>query len=1109
MRMTRVLLLTALLMAVFLGGFRWLGTPQAQAAPVQATAAITALPTIDDFQDQAVADAMFAFGDSGTSVNKSVVTTDTVPGSAAGNSVLRVEYVSTGWGAGTGRDIPGEDWSASDGIRFWFNGDGSGVMYRLILSDNGDPNAGGDTSERFAFEWNDTVAGWRFMEIPWTLFFRDPGFQPGGAPNDGLTLTAVKAYAFALPSGNSKTIFVDDIKLFNYTDIDTFPDQASADSMFAYGDGGTSVNRSVVATDTVPGAAAGNTALQIEYVSAGWGAGTGRDIPGADWSASDGLSFWFNGDGSGVLYRIILSDNGDPNATGDTSERFAYEWNDNAAGWHLISLPWALFVRDPGFQPGGAPNDGLTLTEVKAYAFALPSGNSKTIFLDSVRLFGDGSSSTPPPPPPPAANRLPIITDFETGIPGTLGVFNGGGSSVQLGLDTQSLPQIPGSITNTTAIVTYSIGAGDYGGITDPFTQTQDWSGYDAFGFWLYGSNSGVNHRIELKSQGGNAGAANLWQYPFADNFTGWKHFVVPFSDFAKRTDYNPGAGLGDSIDLAVMWGWSILLDPNASGTLWLDDVRLFKALYGEDFEAGVPAGLGVFNDGGSSVVLDAETQSVPDKVPGGASSGIIAYTYTIASGGFGGITFPFSASQDWSGAQSFGFWIKGSNSGVNHRIELKSQGGDPGAANLWQYPFADNFTGWKYFQVPLSDFAKRTDYNPGAGLGDSIDPAVMWGWSILLDPNSTGTIWMDDVAVLGKPAGVLKVAFAKPSYDVDEGGEATIDVALNMAATQNVTVTFATTDNTAVAGSDYTATTGSLVFGPGDMVKSFTVSTIDDLDDEPAKTVNLTLSNPISVELGNASTAVLTIKDNDQVPPTVLAIVDDFENGLPTGLDGDGLGIGFVTWGDPNATVAITATQVADSDPLALPGQTGDNHLFKVEINAPGWGGTTHAFENASVDTWIPQDWSAYAGITFWLYGQNTGYDLLFEINENRKPGSDKADTEIWSHTIKDDFSGWKQIVLNFRDDFVRKDIGNGAPNDDFTREQVHGWAFGALATGGSTVTYYLDNVGLYGTAGPVALNVGFSAPTYSVTEGETAVLTVSLNMTQHYPRDGNVQDG
>ena len=372
-------------------------------------------------------------------------------------------------------------------------------------------------------------------------------------------------------------------------------------------------------------------------------------------------------------------------------------------------------------------------------------------------------------------------------------------------------------------------------------------------------------------------------------------------------------------------------------------------------------------------------------------------------------------------------------------------------------------------------------------------------------DTGAEKTYYFDDVAfgsgTTPPPPPTLSVGFSPKSYSVYEGETATVTVKLNVTSTHPVTVSYASADGTATADSDYTAVSGTLSFAPGEMSKTFAVMTTDDDEEESTETITLTLSAPISVELGSASSAILTIKDNDQVLPTIRTMVDDFENGLPYGLDGNGLGIGFVTWGDPSAAVAITTTQVADNDPLALPEQTGNNNLFKVDINAPSYGGTTHAFENEAVDTWTPQDWSAYAGITFWLYGQDTNNKLLFEISENRNPGSTTADAQLWSHELVDDFSGWKQIVLNFNDDFKVKSINNGAPRDPFTREQVHGWAFGSLATGGSTVTYYLDNVGLYGTAGPGALSVGFSTAEYDVTEGDTAVLTVSLNMTSTTP--------
>ena len=82
------------------------------------------------------------------------------------------------------------------------------------------------------------------------------------------------------------------------------------------------------------------------------------------------------------------------------------------------------------------------------------------------------------------------------------------------------------------------------------------------------------------------------------------------------------------------------------------------------------------------------------------------------------------------------------------------------------------------------------------------------------------------------------------------------------------------------------------------------------------------------------------------------------------------------------------------------------------------------------------PSDWSSYEGVSFWLYGSNTGNGLFFEINENRNPGSTTNDVEIWTYPFTDDFSGWQQIIIPF-DAFTRKQIGNGAPNDGFTEKK------------------------------------------------------------------------
>ena len=134
-----------------------------------------------------------------------------------------------------------------------------------------------------------------------------------------------------------------------------------------------------------------NSVLEIDYTSAGWGAGTGHDLGGQDWSPYNGFGFWMLGSNSGRTYRVILSDNPNPDVPGDSAERFAYEFADNSIGWRLCQYPLGSFFRDPAFQPPGAPDDGLTLTDVQAYALALPAGTRVT-YLDHVALFGDGES---------------------------------------------------------------------------------------------------------------------------------------------------------------------------------------------------------------------------------------------------------------------------------------------------------------------------------------------------------------------------------------------------------------------------------------------------------------------------------------------------------------------------------------------------------------------------------------------------------------------------------------------------------------------------------------------------------------------------------------------
>jgi beta-glucanase (GH16 family) len=221
--------------------------------------------------------------------------------------------------------------------------------------------------------------------------------------------------------------------------------------------------------------------------------------------------------------------------------------------------------------------------------------------------------------------------------------------------------------------------------------------------------------------------------------------------------------------------------------------------------------------------------------------------------------------------------------------------------------------------------------------------------------------------------------------------------------------------------------------------------------------------------------------------------VIDDFESGVAPGTSCAGPPLGFCTFQGAGSSVSIVAATTPPA-PL-LPALGEPNTVIQVDLDVTSFAGFIRGFTNAAGDTWVSQDWSAYGGFAIWIYGNNSGTQMFIDLLENRNPGSTTDDAERWTVTLLDDFSGWRYFEFPF-DSFVRKGIGNGAPNDTLTLTEVHGWAFGTLGTGGSVI-FYLDQVSLFGVAELPELTVGFTAPNYDVTEGDTGSIVVKLNRT------------
>jgi hypothetical protein len=134
--------------------------------------------------------------------------------------------------------------------------------------------------------------------------------------------------------------------------------------------------------------------------------------------------------------------------------------------------------------------------------------------------------------------------------------------------------------------------------------------------------------------------------------------------------------------------------------------------------------------------------------------------------------------------------------------------------------------------------------------------------------------------AVISGPATALVTILdneAKPSMlitnnlSVAEGNsgntQATLNVTLTNATVDTVTVNYATSNGSAIAGADYVATSGTLTFLPGTTSLPINIPIVGDLVDEPDESFTLTLSNATNVNSFPTFGVSVTIL-NDDGPP-------------------------------------------------------------------------------------------------------------------------------------------------------------------------------------------------------------------------------------------------
>ncbi|PWU18374.1 MAG: hypothetical protein C5B50_09305 [Verrucomicrobia bacterium] len=221
------------------------------------------------------------------------------------------------------------------------------------------------------------------------------------------------------------------------------------------------------------------------------------------------------------------------------------------------------------------------------------------------------------------------------------------------------------------------------------------------------------------------------------------------------------------------------------------------------------------------------------------------------------------------------------------------------------------------------------------------------------LPPQETNDLSPTELAAfsaLGKGWGVLQ--FSAPHYTIGETGTVAVITVTKVAElATNVSVSYATVPGgSAVPGTNYTTTSGTLNFGPTDTSQTFSVPILHDNVATGPLTVQLQLSNPTAgAHLGAVSRSTLTIADTDS--PATFTVINTNDSGagsLRQALLNVNAthGLALINFNITNSSLTMTpasalptVTNAVTIDGTSQPGYSGTP---KIELNGANAGGAT-----------------------------------------------------------------------------------------------------------------------------------------------------------------------
>ncbi len=239
----------------------------------------------------------------------------------------------------------------------------------------------------------------------------------------------------------------------------------------------------------------------------------------------------------------------------------------NGTNWTFWSLN-----PDSGDTGGLLDDDWTTVIQIKQTAlkpmqFPFIGSGSATILASATPTK---AGPTPTPSPTPVPITLWLAT-FDSGTATGWSGFRDSNSSIS------SAIVAPGAVGAYALQVKASVAGSGWAGVQRLYTTPQNWHAYARLQFWFYGTNSGAPMRLEVldnRQAGSTTDTSERFVYLFTDNWTGWKHFALPWSSFTRRADWQPAGAPNDGFGRTQVWGFNFSVISGAE-TFRIDQIKL------------------------------------------------------------------------------------------------------------------------------------------------------------------------------------------------------------------------------------------------------------------------------------------------------------------------------------------------------------------------------------------------------------------------------------------------------------------------------------------------------------------------------------------------------